>query len=289
MLLKKIVVAEDDDAIAHMVNMALGDAGFLCLRAHDGEEALRLVRTHHPDLLVLDVMMPRLDGHEVARRIKADVMLSMTPILMMTALGEVDQKVMGFESGADDYMTKPFDLREFNARVKALIRAVNRERARHPTTHLPGSGAVEEYVEELLSEGRNAVVVRFDALGFEEYAEKVGFARADETVATLGRTILERVHEITGSHSSFVGHLGGVDFIAVCPPEDGRRVAEDIVKEFVEGSSPASHSGLKLVAAIVPTEGAATTDALAGRLAAALRAARDQGKNCVLWSPALSS
>ena len=64
MLLKKIVVAEDDDAIAHMVSMALGDAGYLCLRARDGDEALRLVKAHDPDLLILDVMMPRVDGLE---------------------------------------------------------------------------------------------------------------------------------------------------------------------------------------------------------------------------------
>ena len=86
MLLKKIVIAEDDDAIAHMVSMALGDAGFLCLRARDGDEALKLVKAHDPDLLVLDVMMPRVDGLEVARRLKADVMWSRTPILMLTAL-----------------------------------------------------------------------------------------------------------------------------------------------------------------------------------------------------------
>src|SRR5204862_6116529 len=76
MLLKKIVVAEDDDAIAHLVNMALGDAGYLCLRAHDGVEAMNLVRVHAPDLLVLDVMMPRQSGHEVARKVKSDVILS---------------------------------------------------------------------------------------------------------------------------------------------------------------------------------------------------------------------
>ena len=130
MLLKKIVVAEDDDAIAHLVNMALGDAGYLCLRAHDGEEALRLVRAHDPDLLVLDVMMPRVDGLEVARRLKSDVMWSRTPILMLTALGGVDAQVEGLEAGADAYMAKPFNLREFAARVKALIRASRRERDR---------------------------------------------------------------------------------------------------------------------------------------------------------------
>src|SRR5690606_38772858 len=73
MLLKKIVVAEDDDAIAHLINMALGDAGFLCLRARDGAEAINLVRVHAPDLLVLDVMTPRVSGHEVARKLKGDV------------------------------------------------------------------------------------------------------------------------------------------------------------------------------------------------------------------------
>ena len=72
MMLKKIVIAEDDDAIAHMVNMALGDAGFLCLRARDGDEALKLVKAHDPDLLVLDVMMPRIDGHEAPALVRAE-------------------------------------------------------------------------------------------------------------------------------------------------------------------------------------------------------------------------
>lgn len=142
-MFKKVVIAEDDDAIAHMVSMALGDAGFLCLRAYDGEEALRLVRAHDPDLLVLDWMMPRVDGIEVARRLKSDVMWSRTPILMLTALASVEQQVEGLEAGADAYMTKPFDLREFAARAKALIRATKRERERNPTTDLPGSRAID--------------------------------------------------------------------------------------------------------------------------------------------------
>ena len=79
-VLNKIVIAEDDDAIAHMVNMALGDAGFLCMRARDGDEAINLVRHHAPDLMVLDVMMPRTDGLEVVRRLRADVQTSRTPV-----------------------------------------------------------------------------------------------------------------------------------------------------------------------------------------------------------------
>src|SRR3569832_416008 len=89
MLLKKIVIADDADASAHMGNMARGDAGFLCLRARDGDEALKLVKAHDPDLLVLDVMMPRVDGHEVARRLKADVMWLCSLFLFLLALAGV--------------------------------------------------------------------------------------------------------------------------------------------------------------------------------------------------------
>src|SRR5438045_9753766 len=101
MLLKKIVIAEDDDAIAHMVNMSLGDAGFLCLRARDGDEALKLVKAHDPHLLVLDVMKPKMDGLEVARRLKADVTWYRTRILMLTDLAGIDDQVQGLEAGAD--------------------------------------------------------------------------------------------------------------------------------------------------------------------------------------------
>jgi len=122
MLLKKIVLAEDDDAIAHLVGATLGDAGFLCLRARDGDEALQLVKREAPDLLVLDVMMPKVDGLEVCRRLKADVIASRIPVLMLTSLGGVENTVKGLEAGADDYLSKPFSPRELVARVRALLR-----------------------------------------------------------------------------------------------------------------------------------------------------------------------
>ena len=191
MLLKKIVVAEDDDAIAHLVNMALGDAGFLCLRARDGAEAISLVRVHAPDLLILDVMMPRLSGLEVARKLKSDVILSRTPILMLTALTTVDNKVEGFEAGADDYLVKPFDIRELSARVHALIRASRRERDRNPTTNLPGSSAMEDLIAGVIKNGREVAVLHFDLAGFDGHADEVGIGRAEAMVAGLGHLMLE--------------------------------------------------------------------------------------------------
>jgi GGDEF domain-containing protein len=132
------------------------------------------------------------------------------------------------------------------------------------------------------------VIVRFDCFGFEDYAEKVGFARADEVVAHLGKMILERVRDVTGADNSFVGHLGGIDFVAVCPSKDGARVADDIVRAFDEEEKREGGHGLRLVAAIVTAEGAGTTDVMAHRLAQAMRAAKETGKSCVLWTPDLA-
>ena len=287
MLLKKIVVAEDDDAIAHLVNMALGDAGFLCLRARDGVEAMNLVRVHAPDLLVLDVMMPRQSGHEVAKKIKGDVILSRTPILMLTALSSVDDKVEGLDSGADDYLVKPFDLRELSARVRALIRTSRRERDRNPTTNLPGSGAMEDAIATLLKEKRDSAIVHFDVVGFGAYADDVGYATAESMVVSLGQIVLEFGR---ARGAEFVGHLGGVDFIALMPSAEAQPLAEQVVRAFDERRGEwASKVELSMKGAVVSATGAADEDELSTRLAAAMRASKQrEGSTYVVWGPGLS-
>ena len=289
MLLKKIVIAEDDDAIAHMVNMALGDAGFLCLRARDGEEALKLVKAHDPDLLVLDVMMPRVDGLEVARRLKADVMWSRTPILMLTALAGVDDQVHGLEAGADASMSKPFDLRELGARVKAMIRTARRERDRSPSTNLPGSRAIDEEIESALKAGKPTSVVHIDLLNFDSYADSVGIARSEDTVKSLGGWLLEAARGASGG-GGFIGHIGGSDFIAVVAPEHSEPFIAAAKALFDEkrAALPGEPVQLSLVMAVAPTDGLTLNggaDELGRRLGKAMKQAKTAGKtNHVVWS-----
>lgn len=287
-MFKKIVIAEDDDAIAHMVSMALGDAGFLCLRAYDGEEALRLVRAHDPDLLVLDWMMPRVDGLEVARRLKSDVMWSRTPILMLTALASVEHQVQGLEAGADAYMGKPFDLREFAARAKALIRATKRERDRNPTTDLPGSRAIDGHLAELLKAGAPVAVLHIDVLHFDGYADAVGFAKAEDAVRALAKVVLAeaRAH---GDGAAFVGHLGGSDFITVTAPERGEALATALVAAIGAGKATIFAGDASKLAPVVAVATTAEltadgADQLARRLGAAMRTAKqaDDG-GFVVW------
>ena len=282
MLLKKIVIAEDDDAIAHMVNMSLGDAGFLCLRARDGDEALKLVKAHDPDLLVLDVMMPRVDGLEVARRLKADVMWSRTPILMLTALAGIDDQVQGLEAGADAYMAKPFDLREMGARVKALIRSARRERDRNPTTNLPGSRAIDEEIEGALKSGKPTSVVHVDILNFDAYADSIGIARSEDTVRSLGQWLLDAARNSSGG-GAFVGHIGGSDFIAIMSPEHAAAFLDSAEGAFDAkcSSFPGEPNTLALVAAIALTDGLTLNggpDELGRRLGKAMKIAKANNK-----------
>ena len=282
MLLKKVVIAEDDDAIAHMVNMALGDAGFLCLRARDGEEALKLVKAHDPDVLVLDVMMPRVDGLEVARRLKADVMWSRTPILMLTALAGIDDQVQGIEAGADAYMSKPFDLREFGAKCKALIRAARRERDRNPTTNLPGSRAIDEELEGALKSGKPTAVIHIDVLNWDMYQDSIGIARSEDTVKNLGQWLLEAARQASGG-GAFIGHIGGSDFIAVVAPEHAEPFITRAESAFDghRATLPGDAKSLALVLAVAHTEGLTVNggaDELGRRLGRAMKEAKAAGK-----------
>ena len=116
---QKILIVDDDSNIAELISLYLTKECFMCRTAGDGNEALRAVSEFKPDLVLLDIMLPGIDGYEVCRQIRHT---SDIPIIMLSAKGEVFDKVLGLELGADDYMIKPFDSKELVARVKAVLR-----------------------------------------------------------------------------------------------------------------------------------------------------------------------
>jgi DNA-binding response OmpR family regulator len=116
---QKILVIEDEEGIIHLLNLYLKDAGYEVIIARDGADGLALHAREHPDLIILDIMLPAIDGFEVCRRIRA---WSRTPILMLTARGSEDDRIEGLELGADDYLVKPFSPRELVSRVRAILR-----------------------------------------------------------------------------------------------------------------------------------------------------------------------
>lgn len=118
---QKILIIEDEEGIIHLLNLYLKNAGYDVVVARDGADGLALHAREHPELVILDIMLPALDGFEVCRRIRA---WSNTPILMLTARGSEDDRIAGLELGADDYLVKPFSPRELVSRVRAILRRV---------------------------------------------------------------------------------------------------------------------------------------------------------------------
>jgi GGDEF domain-containing protein len=208
---------------------------------------------------------------------------------MLTALAGVDDQVHGLEAGADAYMSKPFDLRELGARVKAMIRTARRERDRSPSTNLPGSRAIDEEIESALKAGKPTSVIHIDLLNFDPYADSVGIARSEDTVKNLGAWLLEAARGASGG-GAFIGHIGGSDFIAVVAPEHSEPfiAAATAVFDAKRAALPGDPVQLSLVMAVAPTDGLTLNggaDELGRRLGKAMKQAKAAGKtNHVVWS-----
>ncbi len=149
---KAILVVDDEKSIRELVKFNLESRGFKVIEAADGEEALNLVKTMAPDLIILDLMLPKIDGLEVCRILKGDPSTKKLPIIMLTALGDEIDKIVGLEMGADDYITKPFSPRELVARVRAVMRRVGErdEPKELPATKLEGLVIDEQKYEAKL-------------------------------------------------------------------------------------------------------------------------------------------
>lgn len=156
---QKILVIEDEDGIIHLLNLYLKDAGYTVVVAKDGADGLALHAREHPDLLILDIMLPGLDGFEICRRIRV---WSTTPILILTARSDEEDRINGLEMGADDYLVKPFSPRELVSRVRAILRRVG-----NGDVGTVGNLSPDSAIEE------NASVLHFPGLTIDLLARRV--------------------------------------------------------------------------------------------------------------------
>lgn len=150
---QKILIVDDDENIAELISLYLMKECFDTMMVYDGEEALRAFETYKPNLVLLDLMLPGIDGYQVCREIRSK---SATPIIMLSAKGEVFDKVLGLELGADDYVIKPFDSKELIARVKAVLRRYQPAKAEEPETQ---KGKYVEYPGLIVNLTNYSVIV----------------------------------------------------------------------------------------------------------------------------------
>jgi PleD family two-component response regulator len=223
----EILFADDDAAMREMVGDVLTTAGFAVRLASNGTEALRKIKEASPALIILDYRMGDPDGLAVCRRIKADGRLEHLPVLILTAESAVENRIDGFDAGADDYLAKPFDNRELLGRVRALLRLSQQALHRNPTTGLPGGEAIAKQFERRRASGRGFSACYFDLDHFKPFSDHFGFALADRTILLSAECLTTAAHE-----DEFVGHVGGDDFVLFCDSDVALERCEEVRTHF---------------------------------------------------------
>jgi diguanylate cyclase (GGDEF)-like protein len=226
-----VLVADDDPDIARFIEVNLRTHGYDVHLASDGVEALDRAFEVRPSLVLVDVMMPRMDGFQVVERLRADPRTANVSIIILTAKALTADKVLGLTSGADDYIIKPFDPVELVARVKGTLRRAKEMRAISPLTGLPGNARIHEEIQRLIDSGESFSLLYADLDHFKSYNDHYGFLRGDDAIRFVARCVQDSAMEVAGP-GTFVGHIGGDDFVVICSPEESEALCQAIITRF---------------------------------------------------------
>jgi diguanylate cyclase (GGDEF)-like protein len=229
-----VLVVDDDVDIARFIEVNLRLEGFDVLVAHDGQEALEVIADTLPDLALLDVMMPRIDGVELCRRLRSDPLTASLPVIMLTAKSLSADKVVGLTAGADDYIIKPFDTLELIARVRSTLRRNAEMRAVSPLTGLPGNHRINEEIASRAVGDQPFAVCHVDLDNFKAFNDRYGWLRGDDVITLLAAALKAAGAEI-GLPQPFIGHVGGDDFVVICAPDQVEEFAGRALQIFDEG------------------------------------------------------
>jgi len=176
-------------------------------------------------------MMPDLDGFQTVKRFRADRDGAMTPVIFVSARGQIADKIRAFKLGAEDYLVKPFDSMELVARVEKALERRERELGASPTTKLPGAGAIESEIERRLAEGGDFAFCYVDLDNLKAFNDYYGIAKADGVIRQTG-DLMRQVVARDGTAHDFIGHIAGDDFVFITTPERIDGIARSICRTF---------------------------------------------------------
>jgi len=232
----RILIADDDPDIRDILKLTLSEENYEVIEAADGEEALKVIHSKSLDLILLDYQMPKIDGRQVCRAVKKDLLLRHLPVIMVTGKGEISDKIDGIDAGADDYIVKPFEPKELLARIRMIIRRTERDLEANPLTRLPGNVSILDELSKRLENGSQFAVCYLDLDKFKAYNDTYGFERGDNVIRETARIII-RSTQSAGNSDDFIGHIGGDDFVIVTTVDKSEEVSKKVIDEF-EKTSP---------------------------------------------------
>lgn len=194
---QKILVADDEPSVQKLLARALSAEPYELVSVSNGRDALDLASSENPGVIVLDINMPGKNGIDVLKELRRNISTRMIPVILLTARASVSDEVSGLNMGADDYITKPFDLAELRARIAGILRRNQLALSANPLTHLPGSPMIEEEVNRHIQEKIPFAFFYVDISHFKSYNDAYGFARGDQVIRRTAE-ILVVTHLKTG-------------------------------------------------------------------------------------------
>jgi DNA-binding response OmpR family regulator len=224
----RLLLVEDDPDVAEMLLMYFEANSYEVLHADNGKEGIELARTKFPNLILLDVMLPDMDGYEICLKLRKMSLTKYIPTLFLTQKDERASKVKGLELGADDYITKPFDIDELRLRVEGAIRRATRENLHESRSGLPTGPLIQE--ERNRRKGTRYKELVFKLHGFSAYTDVYSFMAANDVIYHAGKTIRDVLSE-RGQNDDFVG-LDKDDFVVLTTADDPRFLESAIAERF---------------------------------------------------------
>ncbi len=228
----RILIVEDDFDISTMLRIFFTGQGYNVEVAARGNDALDLCRKQLPDLVVLDIMLPDMDGYAVCKEMRTTTRTSHIPIIFLTQKDERSDRIAGLELGADDYITKPFDIEELKLRVGTAIRTHQRLNMTNPTTGLPSARLIEDQLRELMRKaGWTLLLVGIDNIS--PFTDVYGFVAGDEVMRFAAMMLSEVINDF-GTADDFIGHASNDTFILITTADDTTELETHLRERFNE-------------------------------------------------------
>ncbi|MCC7117310.1 MAG: response regulator [Anaerolineales bacterium] len=222
----KILIIEDDLDVAEMLNAYFRAQGYDVYTVNWGEDGVRSSLSVQPDLIILDIRLPDIDGYEVARRVRADRRTAEIPIIFLTEKRDRSDRLKGLELGADDYITKPFDVQELRLRVRNSLKRISQGSLTNPVTGLPEGALVEEKLSEII--GKDGAAVLFVSIDkMDNFREAYGFVASDDVLRAISLMIVNTMREVSRPED-FLGHLSGSSFVLTLPAANLASLSEKL-------------------------------------------------------------
>lgn len=228
----RLLIVEDDIDISNMLKIYFTGHNFEVDTALRGSEALEKTRLNLPHLIVLDIMLPDIDGFEVCRILRTNTRTSHVPIIFLTQKDERSDKLQGLELGADDYVTKPFDIEELKLRVQRAITRAEQQSLTDPRSGLPSGRLIEEQLRRIIRvKGWAFMDIRIKS--YEPFKDVYGFVAGDD-VLRFTAMLLGEVIDNSGTTNDFIGHAGGDNFIIITSGSNSAEIEQKIKQRFDE-------------------------------------------------------